>query len=1592
MTKTKLIILFSTVLLLGFSATALLLFLSGRDSAPPPGEGYNAAYATPGPDMPQPTPSQPIIDGEFAIAASAIGQLSITPVAATDFGVATDSAFLISSETQDLTRAHLLASLSVKSGEAFTLSEQPDNAFLLEFSHELAPNQIYNIIYHPPGLQATSHAFQTIDIFRISSTTPANNTHGIPRNTGIEVTFSQEIAGSFADVFSIDPPVQGQFLQRGNTHIFTPNALSYNTMYTVTIRQGLESTMGYALAEDYIFSFTTQWGTTNIPAVSLTGSAYETFLPWNEVFIALSISSNFNGRHFSVRLYDLEAPDRFINFTGTESGRLMDTFEMEVHEFETEHQSFFYLFLDRTLPVGYYVAEIRPTGVAGGNIVLHKFIQVSALSVYSLSIDGESVFWVHDATTGRPSADAQIRMNNAHVASTNNDGIAIVPTRHQSRAAITIDYANNPSFAYVKPTFSQRPLLASERFLSYIYTDRPSYRPNDTVDVFGVIKPRYGHTHMPGDVFTLRIGDILALPVTLDAFNSFAMRVPVTNMFGHMDVILEVNGERLMSTWVRFHDYTNLAFVLDGSLDRVAYMANAPARAEVSVSTFTGVPVDGITITHGWGDNRISMVTNDAGIASGSLPTSSGWGWQPNWNSMWLSVASDAQISQSISLPYINVPADIMMEHELSGDTATLTTNRILIDRLNQHSTVGDRWGAIPTEIFRGPAIDVDFTVTITRFVTTRTIRRQSYDHINRRTVNTYDFNTTDYVYRTIQGRTENGTATVTGLPTSDDPLIRYRIEVAYYDTTGRRVNINLFDQGWWLPAQESSIRHFWLTVDNANLRVNETAYVKLYEGLNNIWWDDTQHTPVNQGRLLTVLVRDGILSTSVGNPAGTPVTFTEACISSAIVFGAYFDGEFIFPINHPMTLFYDYTERELDIELSFDAEIYRPGDEVTVTIQTSAQSQVVISVVDETSIISGWHTPRFLNQLYRSAWGNWPNFHMFASHTQHNFGGAGGGAEGGGGDNGGEDGTLRDRFVDNPIFEVVQTDANGRAQLTFTLPDQVTSWRVTAIGLTTDGFAGDVQYNILAHLDFYVDLMLTTEYIVGDDIAAVARVFGYAGPVNFVYSVLQGGTVVHSGTATSTRSAVLNAGKLPAGEYIMRVTASASGRSDGMELPFTVVENGLIVPTRVAGQLGDSGFDDLAMRGLPVRVTLTNANIGPLTNILSGMWDSGSFRTDYIAANSFINYFFGHTTELEPVHVQRQWSGVPQLIYETPDLFYTARFAAAFPEFVNAAWIRRYVESEMNDDFPAMRAAGLMALAAIGDPVLLRIQQEIRGLEAGSVNAEFDDGTGDMMTMLYLAAALVAIGDDAGAMALVERHGTVFSYSFLSDRELMEALLFFVNTAINPQAAWAHVNRSIANEFVSDVPERINFVRRAYVFGATVSEVEYYLHGATHTARLYNFESLSLHLSREQFEALNLRPVSGETDFHVHFYGYDGSNWATTDNRVNIRRTMVRDGDLFRVDFHVTVPGVGFYTIYDRVPSNMRLVTMPRNWQEMNPAIVRHVQRQLVEVSFWVGHEDPFTRIVSYHAMELFAADMAVQTAYISNRQTQGHVWGRTE
>ena len=124
----------------------------------------------------------------------------------------------------------------------------------------------------------------------------------------------------------------------------------------------------------------------------------------------------------------------------------------------------------------------------------------------------------------------------------------------------------------------------------------------------------------------------------------------------------------------------------------------------------------------------------------------------------------------------------------------------------------------------------------------------------------------------------------------------------------------------------------------------------------------------------------------------------------------------------------------------------------------------------------------------------------------------------------GGEEVYVRKYFADNPVFEVASLDENGEATVVFKVPDNITSWRLTAVA--ADGVEGDYDKvrlgnavsDIICTQGFFINLSAPAYYIVGDDAALLARSFGVSstGAVEYTAEVADdAGSVVATASAS---------------------------------------------------------------------------------------------------------------------------------------------------------------------------------------------------------------------------------------------------------------------------------------------------------------------------------------------------------------------------------------------------------------------------------------------------------------------------------------------
>ncbi|GAB1347812.1 hypothetical protein MASR1M107_00230 [Ignavibacteriales bacterium] len=88
---------------------------------------------------------------------------------------------------------------------------------------------------------------------------------------------------------------------------------------------------------------------------------------------------------------------------------------------------------------------------------------------------------------------------------------------------------------------------------------------------------------------------------------------------------------------------------------------------------------------------------------------------------------------------------------------------------------------------------------------------------------------------------------------------------------------------------------------------------------------------------------------------------------------------------------------------------------------------------------------------------------------------------------------TVRENFVDAPYWNpAVLTDGSGEAEISFKLPDNLTSWRSTVKVITKNTFTGDAINNVFAAKDLLIRLETPRFFKEGDTTTIIANIHNY--------------------------------------------------------------------------------------------------------------------------------------------------------------------------------------------------------------------------------------------------------------------------------------------------------------------------------------------------------------------------------------------------------------------------------------------------------------------------------------------------------------------
>lgn len=259
-------------------------------------------------------------------------------------------------------------------------------------------------------------------------------------------------------------------------------------------------------------------------------------------------------------------------------------------------------------------------------------------------------------------------------------------------------------------------------------------------------------------------------------------------------------------------------------------------------------------------------------------------------------------------------------------------------------------------------------------------------------------------------------------------------------------------------------------------------------------------------------------------------------------------------------------TDRTLSVTITPDKETYGPREKATVTVRVTnsrgepVSTEVSLAMVDEAIFALSEELSDPIFDAFYHRRDNLVKSYNSMAPTRYLGGGRGGG--GGGGDLAGN---PRSDFPDTAEwFPVLQTDANGQVSVTFTLPDSLTSWRLTAKATTADTQVGEATANIITKQEIVVRPILPRGLTAGDSVEVSAMVHNYgaaaqeidvsitaAGPATTLLSPTSKTVVVRPGGLRVVGWQLITGS---AGEVELTFRADAGGETkDAVRLPVPI-------------------------------------------------------------------------------------------------------------------------------------------------------------------------------------------------------------------------------------------------------------------------------------------------------------------------------------------------------------------------------------------------------------------------------------------------------
>ncbi len=1337
-----------------------------------------------------------------------------------------------------------------------------------------------------------------------------------------------------------------------------------------------------------------------------------------------------------------------------------------------------------TLPAGYYLLEAK-CGKAAAQTFLQvtdissyfrktdtqDVLWLHQVKSGNLLADAEVISFETADKDGKAIVPKEIERTK-----TNKEGIALLSKKAIGPTALILRSGEAEAVMYYrswdympyywKSFYYDRGKMSN--YWNVLQLDRNLYQPTDKVGVFGFIMPRYEEngnvllskedriaktqqiTKVTAEItqdywYFYRNSDrslahvVKELEVT-DGFYSDELELP--NLAeGSYQLRIRLGDQMIQTRYFRVEEYVKPAYKITITREKPAVFWHEPMNFTVNTQFFEGTPVSRLDFHYafygqdGEDGNGQTDVEGKAQISYQPIKKNTEETIAYCEASVSATLPESGEITGMESFRVFLKDAELKANAELKSGEGILSgqLHGITLERLN-NGTAKDS-----EDYLDKPLAEHELTAELYRNKWVRTESGQHYDYINKIVVKEYEW----HLEKNLLERKH--------LTTDVDGKFEYRREMkkeedVYYtailktlDRSGNSIKQELYfwSKGDWYGNWYERNEGFSLTADKMSYQIGDTAELKLMEAGKE----------VSGKKVLYITAQSGLRQAfTSGSKIRLPYTEQEVpkLTVSAVVFGGYAAQEVA-----RESIYYDTEQAKLEIKAVTEKESYRPGEEVKLLLEVkdlagkpAANGKVHVKAIDEALLALSGKQEYILQELYQII-SDGLGEEYFSHGVQQNFLERGKEAMGtlnmkteesavmaeAASDKAKDSGSnkesvrVREKFLDTAVFRLVELDENGKAVMSFQLPDNITSWRFLLSAVTSDLKAGSGTQNLKVSLPFFINASLNTEYLQGDQM--VLGVTGY-------------GSELKSDTKIEYQAFLDD-------KLIAKVSGKAFERV-GLELPAFQQEGELALKVQARA---DNGLADALGYKLKVLSTHHEKVVSQVLAAEQGMKlqsnDQGMTlvcfidreKSKYLPELYDMNYYYGeridqrfvaklagellkeiqgeqgYVQELEEIKIseyQKENGGIAVLPYAEDDVEITVQMLPLLIDLsdsskdkINRQLIQAYLTGKLQEQGSREIAKLLYGLALLRQPILDKLAEYDR-IENLSLEER-----------LYIALAYAELGDgyragqiyEKSVVPLLEKYDTVVSLRQGDKAESYRltgiAMLLAQKLGKEEALKMFRFQTDNSSEYHFSGAHKLNFIKKALKQTQLVdSQISYTYLGQEKKEKLEEYP-ISVKLPSLKLKDLHITEVVGNVDI-VLTYPKTERLSSSSDKYLKVERKYFvngvetkefKEGDIIEVcltwDISPEAPE-GSYRITDYLPAGLKPIQKNFSFLRSNyyyDWYWQDVEGQKVSIyaRYWkeMNEED---RTHVYYARVVSPGEFKAEAVVMQGMQLRDHIF----